>query len=193
MFDLNGSRYEISFSVEIEARNEISKTATSKAMTMEPAGHPPDLDALDRRLLQVLQQQGRISNLELAQAVGLSPAQCHRRHRRLEERGLVRGYEARLDPARLGLGVTAFVHVTMERGHMKQLEQFRAAIARTPQVLECHAVSGDFDYVLKVVAQDLRALSDFLLRTLAQLPGVSAVRSSVCLEEVKCTGALPLG
>jgi DNA-binding Lrp family transcriptional regulator len=89
--------------------------------------------------------------------------------------------------------VTAFVHVTMERGHMKQLEQFRAAIARTPQVLECHAVSGDFDYVLKVVAQDLRALSDFLLRTLAQLPGVSAVRSSVCLEEVKCTGALPLG
>ena len=165
----------------------------TKAATTSLADAPPALDALDQRLLQVLQQQGRISNLELAQAVGLSPAQCHRRHRRLEERGIVRGYEARLDPVRLGLGVTAFVQVTMERGHMKQLEQFRAAIARTPQVLECHAVSGDFDYVLKVVARDLRALSDFLLRTLAQSPGVSAVRSSVCLEEVKCTGALPLG
>ena len=155
----------------------------------DPAGA---LDTLDRRILALLQRQGRISNLELAQAVGLSPAQCNRRHRRLEERGLVRGYEARLDAARLGLGVTAFVHVTMERGHMKQLDAFRAEIARSTQVLECHAVTGDSDYVLKVVAADLRALSDFLLRTLALWPGVSAVRSSVSLEELKCTGALPL-
>ena len=168
-------------------------TIEETLLQTDPAQSPSDtLDALDRRILQALQRDGRISNLDLAQAVGLSQAQCHRRHRRLEAQGLVRGYEARLDPHRLGLSVTAFVHVTMERGHMKHLEPFRAAIASTPQVLECHAVSGDFDYVLKVVARDLRALSDFLLRTLALWPGVSAVRSSVSLEEVKCTGALPV-
>jgi DNA-binding Lrp family transcriptional regulator len=150
------------------------------------------LDATDRRILAQLQLHGRISNLELAEAVHLSPAQCHRRHRRLEERGYVTRYEARLDPRRLGLGVMAFVHVTMERGHMREVVKFREGIASMGQVLECHAVTGDFDYVLKVVARDLKTLSDFLLKTLAQLPGVNAVRSSVCLDEVKHTAALPL-
>ncbi|MFY7856579.1 MAG: Lrp/AsnC family transcriptional regulator [Rubrivivax sp.] len=150
------------------------------------------LDATDRRILAQIQQHGRISNLELAEAVHLSPAQCHRRHRRLEERGYVTRYEARLDPRRLGLGVMAFVHVTMERGHMREVVKFREGIAAMSQVLECHAVTGDFDYVLKVVARDLKTLSDFLLKTLAQLPGVNAVRSSVCLDEVKHTAALPL-
>ena len=151
------------------------------------------IDRTDLRILGHLQSHGRATNLELAEVAHLSPAQCNRRHRRLEEQGYVRRYEARLDAARLGLGVTAFVHVTMERGHMKEVERFRAAIVRTPQVLECHAVTGDFDYVLKVVTPDLKALSDFLLKTLAQLPGVNAVRSSVSLDEVKCTGALPIG
>ena len=152
----------------------------------------PELDRTDLRILGHLQAHGRATNLELAAAAHLSAAQCNRRHRRLEERGYVKRYEARLDAARLGLGVTAFVHVTMERGHMKEVEKFRTAIVRTPQVLECHAVTGDFDYVLKVVMPDLKALSDFLLRSLARLPGVNAVRSSVCLDEVKSTGALPL-
>jgi len=151
-----------------------------------------DLDPADLRILAHLQVQGRVSNLELAEAVHLSPAQCHRRHRRLEERGYVQRYEARLDAARLGLGVTAFVHVTMERGHMPGVGQFREVVRGMGQVQECHAVTGDFDYVLKVVARDLKHLSDFLLRTLAQLPGVNGVRSSVCLDEVKCTSALPL-
>lgn len=152
----------------------------------------PELDATDRRILAHLQQHGRVSNLELAEAVHLSPAQCHRRHRRLEERGLIRRYEARLDAARLGLGVMAYVHVTMERGHIREVMKFRDIVAGMSQVQECYAVTGDFDYVLKVVARDLKLLSDFLLKTLALLPGVNAVRSSICLDEVKCTGALPI-
>lgn len=150
------------------------------------------IDAVDRRILARLQADGRITNQALADAVHLSPAQCNRRHRRLEEQGFVRRYEARLDAARLGLGVTAFVHVTMERGHIREVEKFRELVRDMRQVQECHAVTGDFDYVLKVVARDLKALSDFLLGTLAQLPGVNGVRSSVCLDEIKCTSALPL-
>ena len=159
---------------------------------MPEAREGADLDATDRRILAHLQRHGRVSNLELAEAVHLSPAQCHRRHRRLDARGYVRGYEARLDPARLGLTVMAYVHVTMERGHIREVEKFRQRVAATAQVLECYAVTGDFDYVLKVVATDLKTLSDFLLKTLAQLPGVNAVRSSVCLDEVKCSAALPI-
>lgn len=150
------------------------------------------IDATDRRILAHLQQHGRASNLELAEAAHLSPAQCSRRHRRLEEQGWVKAYEARLDPAAVGLSVTAFVHVTMERGHMRDIQRFRGFVQSLPQVQECYAVTGDFDYVLKVVARDLKALSDFLLATLMQLPGVNAVRSSVCLDEIKCTSALPL-
>jgi Lrp/AsnC family transcriptional regulator, leucine-responsive regulatory protein len=150
------------------------------------------VDAVDRRILSHLQEHGRATNLELAEAARLSPAQCNRRHRRLEEQRLVRRYEARLDAAALGLGVTAFVHVTMERGHMREVERFRGFIQSLAQVQECYAVTGDFDYVLKVVAPDLKALSDFLLATLMQSPGVNAVRSSVCLDEIKCTAALPL-
>ena len=150
------------------------------------------LDATDRRILAHLQGHGRASNLELAEAVHLSAAQSNRRHRRLEERGYIRGYEARLDAERLGLGVLAFVHVTMERGHIREVVKFRDVVSAMSQVQECYAVTGDFDYVLKVVARDLKSLSDFLLGTLAQLPGVNGVRSSVCLDEVKCTSALPL-
>lgn len=154
--------------------------------------HQYTLDAIDRRILAHLQEHGRASNLELAQAARLSAAQCNRRHRRLEQLGLVKRYEARLDAAAVGLGVTAFVHVTMERGHMREIARFRSFIESLAQVQECYAVTGDFDYVLKVVARDLKALSDFLLATLMQLPGVNAVRSSVCLEEIKCTCAFPL-
>lgn len=150
------------------------------------------LDRLDRRILAALQANGRISNQELAQAVHLSPAQCNRRHRRLESLGYIQGYEARLDRERLGLGVTAFVHVSMERGQHKEVLRFQQTMAKLPEILECHAVTGDFDYVCKVVARDLKSLSDFLLGTLARLDGVSSVRSSICLNELKSTHALPL-
>jgi DNA-binding Lrp family transcriptional regulator len=150
------------------------------------------LDRIDLRILDHLQGHGRASNLELAQAANLSPAQCHRRHKRLEEAGFVGRYEARLDPARLGLTVTAFIHVSMERGHVRELEKFKGVLRNLSEVQECYVVTGDFDYVLKVVARDLPALSRFLMDTLMRLPGVAAVRSSVCMEEIKCTSALPL-
>lgn len=151
-----------------------------------------DLDAIDRRLLRALQANGRISNLELAQAVHLSPAQANRRHRRLEQLGLVTRYEARLNAEALGWSVRAFVHVTMAPAHAALLAEFRQRIADLDAVLECHAVSGDFDYVLKVVAPDLKALSDLIMATIMPLPGVQSVRSTVCLDELKCSAALPL-
>ena len=154
--------------------------------------HDVELDRIDRRILEHLQTNGRASNLELAEVANLSPAQCLRRHRRLEELGLVQGYAARLNARRVGLGVIAFIHVTMARGHVDELPKFQDLIADMKQILECYSVTGDFDYVLKVVAQDLESLSQFLMHTLMHMPGVSAVRSSVCLNEIKFTTALPL-
>jgi len=151
-----------------------------------------DLDRTDRRLLGVLQERGRATNLELAEAIALSPAQTLRRHRRLEEAGVIKRYEARLDGALLGFGVTAFIHVSMERGHIRDLSNFKKLVADLAQIQECFSVTGDIDYVLKVVAKDLKSLSDFLLDTLMRIPGVSAVKSSVCLDEIKCTSAVPV-
>ncbi len=151
-----------------------------------------ELDRTDLRMLAFLQQHGRASNLELAEAVSLSTSQCHRRHRRLEQIGVITGYETRLDATQLGLGVTAFVHVSMEKGHMANLRKFTDAIRALPEVLECFSVTGDFDYVLKVMARDLKALSKFLMDTVMALPSVDNVRSSVCLDQIKQTGALPL-
>ncbi|AOY97206.1 AsnC family transcriptional regulator [Cupriavidus sp. USMAA2-4] len=151
-----------------------------------------ELDRIDRRLLGVLQEHGRASNLELAEAIRLSPAQTLRRHRRLEESGIIKRYETRLDSAALGFGVVAFIHVTMERGHIRDLSKFKGLVAELAQIQECFSVTGDIDYVLKVVARDLKSLSDFLLDTLMRIPGVSGVKSSVCLDEIKCTSAMPL-
>jgi Lrp/AsnC family leucine-responsive transcriptional regulator len=154
--------------------------------------HDPVLDRIDLRLLDHLQGHARASNLDLAEAASLSPAQCHRRHRRLEEAGFIARYETRLHAPRLGLTVVAFIHVSMERGHIREVQAFRDQAGSLPEVQECYSVTGDFDYMLKVVARDLPALSRFLMDSLMQLPGVAAVRSSVCMEEIKCSSALPL-
>ncbi|MCW7538650.1 Lrp/AsnC family transcriptional regulator [Aquabacterium sp. A7-Y] len=151
-----------------------------------------DLDRTDRKILAFLQEHGRASNLELAEQVSMSAAQVLRRHRRLEEAGVITRYETRLNPASLGLNVIAFIHVSMEKGHIRELPKFKDLIADLPQVLECYSVTGDFDYVIKVIERDLKSLSNFLMDTLMQLPGVTGVRSSVCLDEIKCTSALPL-
>ena len=151
-----------------------------------------ELDRIDLRILDHLQAHARASNLELAQAANLSAPQCHRRHKRLEEAGFIAAYATRLDAVRLGLTVTAFIHVSMERGHIRELQKFKDLLASLAEVQECYSVTGDFDYVLKVVARDLPSLSRFLMDTLMRLPGVAAVRSSVCMEEIKCTTALPL-
>jgi len=154
--------------------------------------HMLKLDPTDVRILELLQENGRMSNLEMAEAIGLSPAQCSRRHHRLDEGGVIDRYEARLRPAALGLQVTAFVHIGMERGHMRDLKLFRQALAGMANVLECHSVTGDFDYVLKVITRDLEGLNVFLTERLVALPGVNFVRSSVCLEEIKPRSGLPL-
>jgi Lrp/AsnC family leucine-responsive transcriptional regulator len=151
-----------------------------------------DLDRIDRKSHAFLQARGRASNLELADAVGLSAAQCHRRHRRLEEQGYITGYAARLNAARLNLGVTAFIEVTMEKGHIRDLKKFTDVVVDIPEIMECYSVTGDFDYVIKVVARDLKSLSQFLMDQLMRLPGVNSVRSSICLDEIKCSTALPL-
>ena len=151
-----------------------------------------DFDQIDRRILGFLQDHGRASNLELADAVSLSPAQSHRRHRRLEQQGFIARYETRLDAARLGLSVVAFIHVGMEKGHIRDMKKFTDVVVDLPEILECYSVTGDFDYVIKVVAHDLKSLSQFLMEKLMRLPGVNSVRSSVCLDEIKCTSALPL-
>lgn len=150
------------------------------------------LDAIDRKILRTLQADGRASNVELSAAVHLSAPQCFRRVRALEERGVIRGYRAQVDAASLGLGVTAYVSLTIDGGQFGQVRSIEAEICAFPQILECHTVSGDHDYLLKVVARDLKSLSQFLTDRLMQVPGVDDVRSMICLEEIKAAAPLPV-
>ena len=107
-----------------------------------------EFDRIDLKMLRFLQEHGRASNLELAEAINLSASQCHRRHRRLEELGVITGYETRLDATALGLGVVAFIHVAMDKGPIANLRKFTDAVRALPEVLECFSVTGDFDYVI---------------------------------------------
>lgn len=150
------------------------------------------LDAIDCKILEVLQRDGRISNVELAAEVHLSAPQCFRRVRSLEERGVVRGYRALVQPAALDLSVTAFVSVNIDGDAFDRVRDIEGLMRDFPEVLEIHTVSGDSDYLLKVVTRDLRSLSHFLTDRLMQVKGVADVRSMVCLEEVKPPSALPV-
>lgn len=150
------------------------------------------LDRYDRIILKVLQENGRASNVELSEKASLSPPQCFRRVKRLEEEGIIRGYAAHLSTQELGLDVIAFVSLTLERDQNKKVRELEKTIRSFPEVLECYGISGDFDYLLKVVARDLKSLSTFLTDRLMQVPGVSAVRSTVCLEEIKPASPVPL-
>lgn len=152
---------------------------------------PKTLDALDRKILRTLQAQGRASNIDLAAAVHLSAPQCFRRVRALEERGVIRGYHAAVDPAALALGVTAYVSLNIQSAAFARVRAIEDEIRSYAQILECHSVSGDSDYLLKVVARDLKALSLFLTDHLMQIDGVADVRSMICLEEIKPPSPLP--
>jgi len=149
------------------------------------------MDTIDRKILEVLQDAGRTSNVELAAAIHLSAPQTFRRVRALEERGVLRGYHARVDAAAVGLGVTAFVSLNIMGNAAGEARRIEASLRDFEQVLECHIVSGDCDYLLKVVARDLKALSQFLTDRLMQVPGVADVRSMICLEEIKPPSAMP--
>ncbi|CAN5196548.1 Lrp/AsnC family transcriptional regulator [soil metagenome] len=150
------------------------------------------LDRYDRILLQTLQENGRASNVELSEKASLSAPQCFRRVRKLESEGVIRSYAAQVDPAKVGFGVVAFVNLNIDREQFKQVRALEQAIRKFPEILECFTISGDFDYLLKVVATDLKSLSTFLTDRLMQVRGVSGVRSMVCLEEIKPTSALPI-
>jgi Lrp/AsnC family leucine-responsive transcriptional regulator len=150
------------------------------------------LDRYDRILLKMLQENGRASNVELSDKANLSAPQCYRRVRRLETEGIIRGYAAQIAPEAIGLAVVAFVNLTIDREKFKQVREMEKVIRQFPEILECYTISGDFDYLLKVVATDLKSLSNFLTDRLMQVPGVSGVRSMVCLEEIKQASPLPL-
>ena len=157
--------------------------------SMSTASAP--LDAIDRKILENLQVSGRMTNVELAAAIHLSAPQCFRRVRSLEERGVIRGYHASVEAAAVGLDVTAYVSLNIVGNAFGQVREIEAQLRDFPQVLECHIVSGDCDYLLKVVARDLKTLSHFLTDRLMQVPGVANVRSMICLEEIKPAAPMP--
>ena len=151
-----------------------------------------DLDRLDVKILNLLQEDGRISNLKLAQAVALSPTAVLARVQRLTRDGYIQGYEARLDPRRLGRGMMVFVEVLLDRTTPNVFEAFKAAVQVRPEILECHMVAGGFDYLLKTRMADMTAYRDFAGTVLWQLPGVRETRTYAVMEEVKNTTRLPL-
>ena len=150
------------------------------------------LDTMDRRLLTVLQRRGRISNADLADEVNLSASACHRRVQRLETEGYIQGYVALLDPRKMGVPATVFVEITLSTQADEVLEAFETAVARIPDVLECHLTAGKADYILKIVAEDTEDFARIHRQYLTRLPGVAQMQSSFTLRTVSSTTALPV-
>ena len=150
------------------------------------------IDETDARILQALQRQGRLSNAELAERVNLSASACHRRVQRLEADGIIRDYVALLDPRKVGRPTTVFVEITLSGQADEVLDAFERAVARVPDVLECHLMAGSADYLLKVVADDTEDFARIHRRYLATLPGVAQMQSSFALRTVRQTTALPI-
>lgn len=151
-----------------------------------------DLDKIDRKILAVLQEDGRISNLKLAQVIGLSPTAVLARTQRLHREGFVLGYEARLNPAKVGQAMAVFVEVLLDRTTPNVFESFKAAVQVHEEILECHLVAGGFDYLIKLRVQDMAAYREFAGRVLWQLPGVRETRTYAVMEVVKETMRLPV-
>ena len=153
---------------------------------------PRPLDAIDRRILRTLQENARLSNSELAQKVGLSASPVWRRVRALEDGGVITGYQALVDPASVGLAVNVFVHVSLEKQVEPALEAFEAAVRRRPEVLECYLMTGESDYLLRVVVPDLAEYERFLMDHLTRIRGIASIKSSFALRPVKHGTSLPL-
>lgn len=152
-----------------------------------------DLDRIDKRILAHLQDDGRISNLKLAEAVALSPTAVLARVQRLTREGYILGYEARLNPALLGAGLLVFVEVLLDRTTPNVFDEFRAAVQVRPEILECHMVAGGFDYLVKTRVADMEAYRAFAGTVLWRLPGVRETRTYAVMEEVKSSSKLHLG
>lgn len=148
-----------------------------------------DLDATDRRILTVLQRDGRITNAELAEQVNLSPSACHRRTQRLEEAGYISAFVALLDPKKLGRNTTVFVEITLEGQAEELLDAFERAVARIPDILECHLMAGTADYLLKMMVEDTEDYARIHRQHLSRLPGVRQMQSSFTLRTVVKTTA----
>jgi len=150
------------------------------------------MDEIDKHLLEILQREGRLSNAELARRINLSPPATHARLRRLEELGYIRGYVALLDREKAGYDMLCFVHISLQVHQPEQVEGVRAAIRQMPEVMECHHVTGEYDYLLKVVIRNRKDLERFVLERLTPVPGVARIHTSLVLSEVKSSTALPL-
>lgn len=151
-----------------------------------------DLDALDRNILSALQEDARLSNVDLAEKVGLSPSPCLRRVRRLEEDGYIRGYRALLDRRKLGLGLTVYVDIKVEKRSVENAAGLQRMLEAIPEVVSAHMVSGDADFLAEVVVPDLAAYEELLTQRLLQLPMVKDIRSNFVIRPIKTDGPVSL-
>ena len=153
---------------------------------------PSALDKIDARILRVLQKDGRISNLKLAEEVHLSPTAVLERVKRLARDGYILGYEAKLNPEKLGAGMMVFIEVVLDRTTHDAMNTFKAAVQVRPEILECHLVAGGFDYLLKTRVADMAAYREFIGSVIWTLPGVRETRTYAVMEEVKSSTQIPL-
>ena len=151
-----------------------------------------ELDAIDRRILAVLQENARVSNVELAETSGISASPCWRRVRELERTGVISRYVTLVDPAAVGMTLSVFIQVSLEKQVESALEDFEREILDRPEVMECYLMTGDADYLLRVVVADLGAYERFLMDHLTRIPVVANIRSSFALKQVKYRTALPV-
>ena len=153
---------------------------------------PYTLDNTDRRILRVIQEEARVSNSELAQRVGLSPSPCWRRVRTLEENGVIERYVTLVNAKAVGLPINVFATVTLEKQAESALELFEKAVKKRPEVMECNLMTGEFDYLLRVVVPDLAAYERFLMDHLTRIKGIASIKSSFSLKQVSYKTTLPL-
>ncbi len=151
-----------------------------------------NLDAIDRRLLAELQEEGRITNVELASRVGLTAPPCLRRVRTLEESGIIKGYHAELDPAALGFAITVFAMVSLKSQAEDALRQFEDHMRALPEVRECHMLNGEIDFILKIVSKDLQSFQEFLTSKLTPAPNVASVKTSLTIRTAKKLPGVPV-
>lgn len=150
------------------------------------------IDATDWKILARLQEDARVSNVDLARSVHLSPSPCLTRVRALEEEGVIDRYVTLLDPLRIGLTVSVFIQVSLEKQMRNALDTFEASVLARDEVMECYLMTGDADYLLRVIVPDVQSIERFIVDYLAKIPGVSSIKSSFALKQVKYKTALPL-
>ena len=152
-----------------------------------------NLDAIDVKIIAAVQNDGRISINDLAEKVGLSPSPCARRLRILEEKGVIKGYTAMIDQTKVGLPVSAFASIKLERQREEDLDRFAKAVAGWPEVVDCYLMTGQRDYLMRIVVRDLQAYETFIKSKLTRLEGIASIETSFALDQVKRAEVLPIG